>query len=60
MEVGMMKSEIATVACITVLAGLVVYFNPDFSKEVVISAISGLVGYLSKEPRATEKRGEDE
>ncbi len=51
-----MKSETITVACITILAGLVVYFNPDFSKEVVISAISGLVGYLSKEPKVVEKK----
>ncbi len=49
-----MKSETITVACITILAGLVVYFNPDFSKEVVISAISGLIGYLSREPKEKE------
>lgn len=40
-------NQIITIICITLLAALAMYFETVESKDVVIAAVSGLVGYLS-------------
>jgi len=46
-----MKQEIVTILGIVAIAGMVLYFTPFDAKDIVLAAISGLVGYLAKEAK---------
>ena len=42
-------NQLATVLCITLISCMVVVIGPEYAKDILIGAVSGLIGYLSGE-----------
>jgi len=48
--------ETITIICITAITCAVIYLNPDFSKDVTLTALGGLIGYLSRESAVSTQK----